>query len=234
MNLHQQIHQVLAKRGYQVRQHPAARRQQMFAAKGVDLVLDVGAAVGAYGTELRGFGYPGRIVSFEPLSEAYAALLSVCDPDPDWVAVHTALGEDDGEAEINVAGNSDSSSLLPMLDAHRAVAPHANYIGVETIRVQKLDDVAAEHTARAQHPFLKIDTQGFERHVLAGATKTMPTVVGLQVELSFVPLYEGSMLAHEAISALYEQGFLLEALETGLRDPVTGQMLQADGLFFRQ
>ena len=234
MNLHQQVHRVLAQRGYQVRQHPAAHRQQLFVTHGVDLVLDVGAAVGAYGTELRRFGYQGRIVSFEPLSKAYAALLSVSDPDPGWAAVHTALGQDDGETEINVAGNSDSSSLLPMLDAHRAVAPHANYIGVETIRVQKLDDVAAEHTARAQHPFLKIDTQGFERQVLAGATKTMPAIVGLQIELSFVPLYEGSMLAHEAISDLYEQGFLLEALEAGLRDPVSGQMLQADGLFFRQ
>ena len=234
MNLHQRIHQVLAQRGYQVRQHPAARRQQLFAAKGVDLVLDVGAAVGAYGTELRGFGYHGRIVSFEPLSNAYAALLRVSDRDPGWVAIRTALGEDDGETDINVAGNSDSSSLLPMLEAHRSAAPHANYVGVETIQVHKLDDVAAEYTARSHQQFLKIDTQGFERQVLAGATKTMPSVVGLQIELSFVPLYEGSMLAHEAISDLHEQGFLLEGLETGLRDPVTGQMLQADGLFFRQ
>ncbi|RZI85429.1 MAG: gsc-like protein, partial [Microbacterium sp.] len=56
--------------------------------------------------------------------------------------------------------------------------------------------------------------------------------VGLQLELSFVPLYEGGMLADEAISMAYDAGFHLEVIEQGWAAR-TGQMLQADGIFFR-
>ena len=49
-----------------------------------------------------------------------------------------------------------------------------------------------------------------------------------------MPLYEGSMLAYEAIDRLHDEGFGLEAMDLGLRDPKTGQMLQADGLFLRR
>jgi FkbM family methyltransferase len=234
MSWHAQVHRALARRGYQVRQHPAARRQQLLAAFDVDLVLDVGAAIGAYGTELRAFGYRGAIMSFEPLRSAYATLSATAALDGRWTTVHSAIGEEPGQTEINVAGNSDSSSLLPMLESHRDVAPHANYVGVEQVEVRRLDDAAQAQLSIASHPFLKIDTQGFERQVLAGATKTLPQLAGIQIELSFIPLYEGSMLAYEAIDRLRDEGFGLEAMDLGLRDPTTGQMLQADGLFFRR
>lgn len=220
------------KRGYEIRKHPAVRRQSMFAGRGVDLVLDVGAADGGFGRQLRQFGYAGRIVSFEPLSAAYAKLSAQIAGDATWTARNHALGDESGEAAINVASNSTSSSLLPMKDTHREAEPSVDYVGTETIRVERLDDVAAEVVGDARSTFLKIDTQGFERHVLAGGEKTVPGCVGLQLELSFIPLYEGGMLADEAISWAYDAGFHLEVIEQGWAAP-SGQMLQADGIFFR-
>ena len=84
----------------------------------------------------------------------------------------------------------------------------------------------------ARQPFLKIDTQGFERSVLAGAEQTVPRLVGLQLELSFVTLYEGGILADEAISWCYDRGFVLVGLDQGFTDP-GGAVLQADGVFLR-
>ncbi len=222
----------LARRGLVVRRHPAARRQRLLVDRGVDLVLDVGAARGGYATELREFGYTGRIVSFEPLAAAHADLVRAAASDPRWETRHTALGDVTGRQEIHVASNSDSSSLLPMAEQHRASSPDIGYVGTETIEVSRLDDVAADVVGDARTPFLKIDTQGFERAVLEGAEATVPRLVGLQLELSFVTLYEGGMLADEAISWAYDHGFVLVGLDQGFTDP-GGAILQADGVFLR-
>ncbi len=222
----------LAGRGFELRRHHAARRQRIFAARGVDLVLDVGAARGGYGTQLRRFGYTGRIVSFEPLADAYADLSRAIEADPAWQAHRTALGAEAGTATINVASNSDSSSLLPMLDAHRAAAPQVGYVGTQTVTISRLDDLAQEALSAATTPYLKIDTQGFERGVLAGAPETLRQVVGLQLELSFVPLYDGGMTVDEAVAWAYGEGFHLVGIEQGYTAP-SGEILQVDGVFWR-
>lgn len=221
----------LARRGFVVRRHLAVRRQAMFAAHGVDVVFDVGAAVGGYGGELRQFGYDGRIVSFEPLAAPYARLQAASAGDPRWATHRCALGRTPGRATINVASNSDSSSLLPMAAEHRQAAPQVDYVATEEIEVARLDDLAGRHL-NGGTGFLKLDTQGFERDVLAGADETLSRCAGLQVELSFVPLYEGGPLVDEMISLVYDHGFRMVALDQGFASP-DGAVLQADGLFFR-
>ncbi len=195
-------------------------------------MLDVGAARGGYATELREFGYTGRIVSFEPLSAAHRDLVAATAGDPAWTTRNVALGAEAGSHEINVASNSDSSSLLPMSASHRDAEPGISYVGTETITVDRLDDIAAEVLQETSRPFLKIDTQGFERSVLAGGEATLERCVGLQLELSFVTLYDGGMLVDEALSFAYAHGFRLVGMDPGFADP-GGAVLQADGVFFR-
>jgi FkbM family methyltransferase len=222
----------LASRGFVVQRHPAVRRQKMLETHGVDLVFDVGAAKGGYAQELREFKYSGRIVSFEPIAAAYAELQAASSGDDRWTCVHSALGSSAGRQTINIASNSDSSSLLPMADEHRSAAPHVDFVGSEEITVSRLDDVATEHLTDGARPFLKVDTQGFEREVLAGGAQTLERCVGLQLELSFVPLYSGGMLVDEAMAFAYDHGFRMVALAQGFTHP-TGAVLQADGVFFR-
>lgn len=223
---------VLARRGVDVRRHPAARRQRLLARHGVDVVLDVGAARGGYGRQLRDHGYRGRIISFEPMRAAYERLVAEIGDDPAWSARHTALGAEAGTATIHVASNSDSSSFLPMLDDHLEASPETTYVGEEEVAVAQLDDLADDLLPAGCTPFLKIDTQGFERAVLEGAGHTLARCAGLQLELSFVPLYEGGMLVDEAVSWAYGQGFVLAGFEQGFAAP-TGETLQVDGVFVR-
>jgi FkbM family methyltransferase len=222
----------LARRGLELRRHSGSRRQAMLAKHQVDLVLDVGAADGGYGTSLRKFGYAGRIVSFEPLSATYASLCSTIAGDQTWTAHQLALGTQTGSATINVASNRASSSFRAMLDAHRAAAPSVDYVDEEAVAVSRLDDVVDEHLQAARRPFLKVDTQGFEREVLAGGTEVVSRCVGLQLELSFIPLYDGGMLVDEGIGWAYAEGFHLVGIEQGYAAP-SGEILQVDGVFFR-
>ncbi|WP_165985966.1 FkbM family methyltransferase [Streptomyces sp. YIM 98790] len=208
---------------------------QLLDAHGITVVLDVGANEGEYGAMLRRHGYRGRIVSFEPLSGPGRALRRRADADPRWTMTACALGEESGEITINVSGNRGaSSSVLPMLDRHADAAPHARYIGTETVALRRLDEVWDDAVGTGDRVFLKIDVQGYEAQVLRGAGARAKECHGLQIETSFVPLYEGSMLLPETLRVAQEDlGLTLMAVVPGYVDPGTGQMLQSDLVLFR-
>jgi FkbM family methyltransferase len=200
----------------------------------VDVVLDVGANSGQYAAGLRAAGYQGRIVSFEPLSEPFSLLQATASGDPLWDCRRCALGDSDGTISINVAGNDgQSSSVLQMLETHQNALPVANYVDVQEVPIRRLDAVSSEVLRVGDVPFLKIDTQGYESLVLAGGNSTVSRCVGLQLELSLVPLYEGDMLIREALDLVYALGFTLTGLVPGFTDLANGRLLQADGIFFR-
>ena len=114
----------------------AARRADRLDALAIETVIDVGANVGQYGQELRRHGYRGRIVSYEPLTEAYRVLEQAAASDPEWECHNLALGATDERRELTVAANLASSSLLTMTDEMRALIPD---VGVELVSVKRLD-----------------------------------------------------------------------------------------------
>lgn len=213
----------------------SARLAHLLRSYRIDCVVDVGANAGQYAKGLRKLGYRGRIVSFEPQSAAHAALRAASAKDPLWdVPDAVAIGDFDGETDINVAANSLSSSIRPMAAAHADAAPYSRYNGKEKVRVARLDSVCDTAIGNATRPYLKIDTQGFESQVLAGAAGCLKRFVGVQVELSLVELYVGQELFFDIAERLRQQGFGMVGLMPGFVDPRTGHLLQADGLFFRQ
>lgn len=211
-----------------------ARLGALLAHHRIDLVIDVGASDGEFARELRLAGFRGPIVSFEPLRAAHRELTANAGGDPDWrVAPRMALGERDCEATIHVAANSRSSSLLPMLLSHVEAAPDSSTVATEAVPLRRLDGV--DHLfSGASRIYLKIDTQGYEAAVLAGAQGLLPRIAGIQVELSTVPLYEGQPLYGELLERLRGYGFELWGIAPGFFHPGHGRLLQFDGVFFRE
>ena len=212
------------------------QRGQLMRQAGVNLVFDVGANIGQFGSELRLFGYQGDILSFEPQNAAYQQLRAAAAPDPRWQTYHYAFGEVPGTSTINLSQNSHSSSLLPMRAAHLESAPEAAYVGQEEIEVRTLNDFWQEHGAAyaGRGIMLKIDVQGFEKYVLAGATAFLPHVALVQLEMSLVELYNDEMLYLDMITYLRTLGFgTLLSLLPGHSNPTTGRLLQVDGVFGR-
>jgi FkbM family methyltransferase len=200
-----------------------------------DVVFDVGANIGQFAQELRSVGFSGEIISFEPLSSAHAVLSKAAQTDSKWkIHPRAAVGDQDGEIEINIAGNSVSSSVLPMLKAHSAAAVGSAYVASERTPLTRLDSVSPKYLSAHARPFIKIDTQGFESQVLDGAAETLKLAHGVLLELSLVPLYEGQTLWLEMIQRMADQGFTLWAIQKGFTDPRTGRSLQVDGIFLRQ
>ena len=221
-------------RRFSVEQSENARFISMLRTHNVNLIFDVGANAGQFGVLLREIGFDGKIISFEPLSDAREILLNISKNDPLWqIALQTAIGEENGEIEIQIAGNSQSSSVLDMLDTHVRAAPDSKYIGKEKVALRTLDSIAPDYMDSNSISFIKIDTQGYETQVMNGAKKLMSHIVGLQVEISLVPLYKGQCLFDEMLKKLKNYGFELWSISTVFSDPNTGQLLQVDATFFR-
>lgn len=219
---------------YNPAQSQDARMAGLLARHDIDLVLDVGANTGGYGQSLREIGYRGDILSFEPLEDAHAELSRVAAGDPRWhIAPRMAVGAANSEIVINVAGNSVSSSILPMHDAHEQAAPQSRYVGTPRAPMNRLDAIAHPVLASARSTLLKIDTQGYEMPVLHGAGDLLARLREVQLELSVIPLYEGQALYRETIGWLADRGFGLWNLVPGFLDESSGRLLQFDGVFFR-
>lgn len=212
------------------------QRNQIMRHAGINLVFDVGANVGQFGSELRLYDYHDEILSFEPQSGAYQQLRAAAAADAKWQVYNYAFGELPGTTTINLSQNSHSSSLLPMLAAHLESAPESAYIGQEEIEVRTLDEFWQEHgtTYSDRTIMLKIDVQGFEKYVLAGAATFLPCVSLVQLEMSLVELYNDEMLYLDMMAYLNFLGFSqLLSLIPGHSNPKTGRLLQVDGVFGR-
>lgn len=200
-----------------------------------NVVFDIGANEGQFASEIREYGFNGKIVSFEPLTSAYKKLITLASPDPNWeVYDQLAIGDQDGEIEIHISGNSVSSSVLPMLESHSSAAVGSAYIDSERVPIARLDSVAKQYMTSESNLFIKIDTQGFEWQVLDGAHETLQQARGVLCELSLIPLYDGQRLWRDIVDRLDVEGFMLWALQKGFTDPRTGQSLQMDGIFLRR
>lgn len=205
MTVKQSVHRLLHRFGFDIVNTRFQQRLINFIdAYKIELVLDVGANVGQFASSLRGEGYRGRIMSFEPISQAFAALSAAAANDPAWQTHHFALGDAPGQSTIHVAASTVFSSILNTRDTASRFA-EAAVTREETIEVRRLDDVCPAITGNT---LLKIDTQGYERHVLDGAPRTLSKVKGVLMELPAVHLYEDTWELHEAMAYMAHAGFV--------------------------
>jgi FkbM family methyltransferase len=220
---------------YNVNNSQVALMERLLEYHQIELIFDVGANCGQYASFLRDCGYEGKILSFEPLSSAYSQLLTLSKKDNLWeIAPRSALGNQEGEIIINISGNSQSSSVLSMLDSHVQAAPESAYCGYELVQLRRLDTLAKNYISEGtQSIFLKIDVQGFEKQVIEGSFQILPLVKWIQIEMSLVPLYDQQILFEDMIEFMKKIGYELFTVIPNFSDKETGRLLQMDGIFFK-
>ncbi len=138
--------------------------------------------------------------------EIHDRLARAASADPRWATRPFALGRADEERSINVSELSVFSSILPLTKAATDFDPRASVTRTEQIKVVRLDGIFDDFAGR--RVFLKVDAQGFEPEILAGAAASMPRILGVLLELPVENLYAGTWTLEEAIAAMRAYGFL--------------------------
>lgn len=240
-NIRGSFHRVLRSSGFDVVRYralndPDQRLAHLFRRYGVKTVLDIGANVGQFAKRVIAAGYPNRIISFEPVSTSHSMLLKNAEGYEQWrVARRCALGGERRKVIVNIAGNSESSSLLPMLERHVSALPISKYLGVEETELVRLDDVLEEYVADDESTSLalKMDVQGFEGEVLDGAPRTLKDVKVIYTEMSLCPLYDREVPFLDLYSRITKLGFRCVGISPGFLDPATWEVLQVDATFVK-
>lgn len=200
---------------------------------GVDLVIDVGANEGQFGERMRQL-YAGDIVSFEPVTSAFAKLAEAARSDPRWTVHRLALGSADSVATIHVANDTKFSSFLAANDFSRQQFRRSAVASAEEVPVKRLCDVL-EPLLRSgrRRIFLKLDTQGFDLEVFKGFGDYAAHVVLLQSEVSLINIYDGMPHWTESIDAYERAGLYVAGMFPVTRDP-GGRVIEYDCLLVRE
>lgn len=135
--------------------------QEVTKLENINTVFDIGANVGQSALEYAERFRNATIYSFEPVSATYDKLTSATRHVERVRCFHLAMGSEAGEAAINVHPDSLGSSMV-----------HETGGAAEKISVTTPSGFARENGIE-KIDFMKVDTEGFDLQVLAGAVPLM-------------------------------------------------------------
>lgn len=214
------------------RYRPARDESRLWKNLKIKTVLDIGANVGQFATNIREQLPEAQIYSFEPLKECYDSLVETFKTDSNFIAFNYALGEKEEEIEMYKSKYTPSSSLLQMSETHKNLFPHTKEHTPEKIKVRILDEVTKELKLKDQI-LIKVDVQGFEEKVLNGGKNTFSKARAVILETSFAELYEGQPTFDMLYQKLHALGFDYNGSLQQKIDKETSKVISEDALFVK-
>jgi FkbM family methyltransferase len=197
----------------------------------ISLFVDVGANIGQTGYYLRKIGFAGRIESYEPISEVFEQLSRSAAEYDGWKTHRAAVGDTDGTTVIRVSQDRVSSSIRQATPQFEKLHPKAGLEREEVVPVVTLDNELPKLARPGDNIFLKIDSQGFERNVMAGVTTWLPHLRAVRMEVAVTSVYDGEWTVPEAIIWMRKRKFVLAEVESAWRHPIKKRAMHFDLMF---
>lgn len=182
--------------------------------------IDIGANVGFFSVAMAQRMNGGRILSVEPSSATADRLernIARNGVGAATIVFRGAVADQAGMLALNYVQGKEEYSSLGVL-VHPSIAQNAKTS--ESVVVKKVDDLVSEY--KLDPAFLKIDVEGAEHLVLAGAKETLrrnrPVILS---ELSNPLLVSNGSSSSQVIKFLMDQGYTVkDALFPDLRPGV--------------
>ena len=188
----------------------AFRLVEGLAAEGLGFatVIDVGANIGQFSVAALARWPGAAVIAFEPLPAAATRLRETLARF-ERVEVHVAAaGDHDGQIRFHGHRYTPASSALPVVAEAKRRYRWAEEDQHIEVPLRRLDTVLGER--RLDRPtMLKLDVQGYELRVLAGASDVLRSTDALVIEQSFEKVYEGQPLFIETNHVLESMGWRL-------------------------
>jgi FkbM family methyltransferase len=172
------------------------------------------------------------IYSFEPLEDCYRELIRTFGRDPRFRAFNLGIGAEEGSMTLHRNAFDASSSMLEMSDALPRNFPFVKSTSDVTVQVSRLDEACRGLTLTPE-VLVKIDVQGYEDRVIAGASEVLGRARLVLAEVSFEALYAGQPLFDTIYQQLTAAGFAYRGSWEQIVSPLDGRVLQADAIFQR-
>jgi FkbM family methyltransferase len=210
---------------------PIALTKHLSPGKPISLV-DVGASQGNFTFSLERYCGLRRALLIEPQPNRIEELKKRFS-DPRFSFACAAAASENRVVDMEVLEWDYSSSLLPI---RRDLASAYGELNIDVrevipVRTATLDELCRDFDGPID--LLKVDVQGAEEQVIAGAVTTLDRVKLIWMEVSFKPVYEGSETLEGMIGKCRQRGFIFTHLEEGWRSAANGELLCGDALFIR-
>ncbi len=183
-----------------------------------------------------------RVIGFEPVQAECEKLNAMNMRHHSYLPYFIGDGT---ERTFYLTNHSMTSSLYPpnerLLRRFNQLHEFTTTIKTDRVQTKRLDDIA--EITRVD--FIKCDVQGGDLDVLKGAERHLAKTLVVQVEVEFVPLYEGQPLFAEIDIYLRGLGFILHTFNdmtgramkplivNGALDKAVRQVMWADAIFIK-
>ena len=190
--------------------------------------VDVGANVGQWSTMLLDLVRPEKLIVIEPQPAAFEELQKLFGREG-TVELHcVAVGDREGTTKFRVTRDTTGASVLqPRAEMRDLIGENWSVEAEIEVPMMTLDRLLA---GVAEISLLKIDVQGFEKAVLAGAAACLARTNFLLIELNYMSQYTGGSWfgeLHEILTR--EHPFVLVDASKPLR--LNGRASMSDGLY---
>jgi FkbM family methyltransferase len=216
---------------YNCHHNPFTDQRAILGPDGARVILDGGANVGQSVARYRWLFPRAVIHSFEPVPEAFEALRQAAAGDTQVHLWPLALSDADGVAAFHSNRMSDTSSLLPTRP-DRSDDAFVGTRAVIEVPTKTLDRFCEEQQIRSVS-ILKLDVQGGEARVLAGAKNLLARQRAdlILTEVWFDAPYVGAPHFTEIDVSLRRYGYRLYGLYFGPHQSENIAVFTADAIY---
>lgn len=207
------------------------------------LIFDVGANKGQSIRRFKNIFPKSTIHAFEPITEEFVKLQDEFKNDKSIFLNNFALGDSIDQKKFNIMASTGHSSFYK-------INPDTEWLKIRSkefntnekeyeqkvvdVKIDTINNYCKKKNISHIH-ILKLDTQGYEEKILAGASDILPKIKLIETELMFDNVYEKRLNFHDIEKHIIKHDFRLIAIEPlNFSNLLEGYMFCIDAIYLNE